>query len=59
MKITVKTRLANAFLFLGLVVFAIALAVTVFLWMRVKVRANGGRVDPVGWMLLESGAAPV
>ncbi len=54
MKISVKTRWANAFLFLGLAVFAVVLALTVYFWMRVRVRANGGRVDPVGWMQLET-----
>ncbi len=59
MKTTAEIRRANALLFLALTLFAIALALTVFFWMRVKVRANGGVVDPVGWMQLESGAAPV
>lgn len=54
MNIPVKTRWANAFLFLGLTVFAVALALTVYYWMRARVRANGGRVDPVGWMQLET-----
>ena len=40
------TRRANRWLFTALVVFAIALAVVCFLWMRVVVRNNGGVVDP-------------
>ncbi len=40
------TRRANLWLFLALIVFAIALAITVFLWMRGVVKANGGIVDP-------------
>ncbi len=40
------TRSANRWLFTALVVFAVALAVACFLWMRVVVRNNGGVVDP-------------
>lgn len=40
------TRRANRWLFVALIVFAIALAVACFLWMRVVVRSNGGIVDP-------------
>lgn len=40
------TRNANRWLLAALVIFAIALAVTCFLWMRVVVRNNGGIVDP-------------
>ena len=40
------TRRANRWLLTALVVFAVALAVTCFLWMRVVVRNNGGIVDP-------------
>ena len=41
-----STRRANRRLFVALVVFAVALAVACFLWMRVVVRNNGGVVDP-------------
>ncbi len=40
------TRRANFLLFAALIVFAIALAVVVFLWMQGVVRANGGIADP-------------
>lgn len=40
------TRRANRWLFAALVLFAIALAVVCFLWMRGVVRSNGGVVDP-------------
>ena len=40
------TRRANRLLFAALIVFALALAVACFLWMRVVVRNNGGIVDP-------------
>ncbi len=40
------TRRANRWLFAALIVFALALAVACFLWMRGVVRANGGIVDP-------------
>ncbi len=40
------TRRANRWLFAALVVFAVALAVVCFLWMRGVVRNNGGIVDP-------------
>ena len=41
-----STRRANFWLFVGLIVFAIALAIIVFVWMRGVVRANGGIADP-------------
>ena len=41
-----STRRANFWLFVTLVVFAIALAIVVFVWMRGVVRANGGIADP-------------
>ena len=42
------TRRANFWLFVALIVFAVALAVVVFLWMQGVVRANGGIADPQG-----------
>ena len=39
-------RRANRRLFIGLVIFAIALCAVVLWWMRVSVRAKGGIVDP-------------
>ena len=41
-----STRRANFWLFVVLVVFAIALSIVVFVWMRGVVRANGGIADP-------------
>ncbi len=40
------TRRANRWLFIALVIFAVALAVVCFVWMRGVVKANGGIVDP-------------
>ena len=39
-------RRANRRLFIGLVLFALALGFLVLWWMRVSVRAKGGIVDP-------------
>ena len=41
-----STRRANRWLFAALVIFAVALSVVCFLWMRGVVRANGGVADP-------------
>ena len=46
MKIEASTRRANLWLFVGLVVFAIALCALVLLWMRSRTRAMGGAVYP-------------
>jgi hypothetical protein len=46
MTTTPAIRRANVRLLLCLILFALALALAVFFWMRAKVRANGGRVDP-------------
>ena len=46
MDLSPATRRANLWLLAALVIFAVALAVACFLWMRVVVRANGGVVDP-------------
>ncbi len=40
------TRRANLWLFIALVVFAIAFTIVIFLWMRGVVKANGGIADP-------------
>ena len=56
MTTTPEVRRANLRLVLCLILFALALAITVFLWMRVKIRQNGGVVDPVYSMHLESPA---
>ncbi len=40
------TRRANFWLFIALIVFAVAFTIAIFLWMRGVVRTNGGIVDP-------------
>jgi hypothetical protein len=51
MTISPQTRRKNRWLVLGLIVFALALALSVFIWMRATIRANGGVVDPHSAML--------
>ena len=46
MEIEAHTRRANLWLFIGLVVFAVALCALVLLWMRSRTRAMGGAVYP-------------
>ena len=41
-----STRRANFWLFVVLILFAIALAIVVFVWMHGVVKANGGIADP-------------
>jgi hypothetical protein len=53
MTVTPEVRRANRWLLLCLIVFSIALALTVFLWMRRKIRENGGVVNPQYSMRLD------
>ncbi len=46
MKVEPATRRANLLVFIGLVVFAIALCVLILLWMRARTHAMGGTVYP-------------
>ena len=46
MVVSPATRRANFWLFIALVVFAIAFTIVIFLWMRGVVKANGGIADP-------------
>ncbi len=46
MKIDASTRRANFWIFVGLVVFAIALCALVLVWMRHRTHAMGGTVYP-------------
>ena len=46
MNVAPQTRRANFWMFLGLVIFALALCALILLWMRANVRAKGGIVDP-------------
>ncbi len=46
MKVEAATRRANRLVFIGLVVFAIALCALILLWMRARTRAMGGTVYP-------------
>ena len=55
MKIEASTRRANFWLFVGLVVFAIALCALVLLWMRYRTRAMGGTVYPPTTLLQTAG----
>ena len=52
MTVSPETRRKNRWLVLGLIVFALALALSVLIWMRATIRANGGVVDPHYSMLL-------
>ena len=54
MTVPPETRRANRWLLLGLILFALSLAFTVLWWMRVKIRENGGTVDPAYSMRFES-----
>ena len=56
-----ETMRANRWLLVGLVAFAIALTVVILVWMRFKIRANGGIVDPQtppAAMILDFNPAP-
>ncbi len=53
MTVTPEIRRANRLVLLCLIVFALGLCLAVFLWMRAKIRQNGGIVDPVVSMRLE------
>ncbi len=46
MTITPEVRRANRWLLFILILFAVGLAVAVLLWMRMRIRSNGGVVDP-------------
>lgn len=46
MTVDPSTRRANFWLFIGLIVFAIALCALVLLWMRSRTHAQGGTVYP-------------
>ena len=46
MTVDPSTRRANFWLFIGLIVFAIALCALVLLWMRSRTHAQGGAVYP-------------
>ena len=46
MNVEPTTRRANFWLFVGLVLFAVALCVLVLMWMRTRTHAQGGKVFP-------------
>ena len=52
MNVEPATRRANFWLFVGLVVFAIALCALVLLWMRTRTHEQGGKVYPPTGLLL-------
>jgi hypothetical protein len=57
MTVPPETRRKNRWLVLGLIVFALALALSVFIWMRATIRANGGVVDP-HYSMMQPGTRP-
>jgi flagellar biosynthesis/type III secretory pathway M-ring protein FliF/YscJ len=59
MTTTPEIRRKNRWLLLALVLFAVGLAVAVYLWMRVKIRENGGVVDPTYSMRLPASINPL
>ena len=55
MKVDAATRRANLWLFLGLVVFAVALCALILFWMRSRTHAMGGTVYPPTTFLNDHG----
>jgi hypothetical protein len=53
MTTTPEIRRANRRLLICLILFALGLALSVYFWMRTKIRENGGVVDPTYSMQLE------
>lgn len=59
MKIDPATRRANFWVFIGLVIFALALCAVILMWMRARTHAMGGKVYPPTTTLQTGGALEI
>ncbi len=57
MKVEPATRRANLLVFVGLVIFSIALCALILFWMRARTHAMGGKVYPPTTMQILSANA--